>query len=92
MLINNDNYSSSKSVDRSTLKRTQTPQAFRYGKIVDLYRTSINQKNNLIAPCDIVSHFDEKVYFSKGSEKNLKITTPDDIEIFKALLHVEKHS
>lgn len=28
----------------------------------------------------------EKTYFSKGSEKNLKITTVEDIEIFKALL------
>ena len=28
----------------------------------------------------------EKVYFSAGSEKNVKLTTVDDIEIFKALL------
>lgn len=28
----------------------------------------------------------EKVYFSKGSEKNLKLTTVEDIDIFKALL------
>ena len=28
----------------------------------------------------------EKIYFSKGSEKNLKLTTLDDIDIFKALL------
>ena len=26
-------------------------------------------------------------YFSKGSEKNIKITTAEDIEIFKALLN-----
>jgi 2-C-methyl-D-erythritol 4-phosphate cytidylyltransferase len=25
-------------------------------------------------------------YFSKGSEENLKITTPEDLKIFKALL------
>ena len=28
----------------------------------------------------------ESFYFSKGSEKNIKITTVEDIEIFKALL------
>jgi len=27
-------------------------------------------------------------YFSKGSEKNIKITTVEDIDIFKALLHM----
>lgn len=28
----------------------------------------------------------EKVFFSKGSEKNLKITTIEDIEIFESYL------
>ena len=28
----------------------------------------------------------EKVYFSVGSEKNIKLTTVEDIDIFKALL------
>jgi 2-C-methyl-D-erythritol 4-phosphate cytidylyltransferase len=31
-----------------------------------------------------------KTFFSKGSEKNLKITTVEDIEIFKALLAARK--
>ena len=28
----------------------------------------------------------EKVYFSKGTEKNVKVTTIDDLEVFTALL------
>ena len=32
----------------------------------------------------------EEIYFSPGSEKNLKVTTIDDIEIFKALLHTSQ--
>ena len=32
----------------------------------------------------------ETLYFSKGSEKNLKITTMEDVEIFKALYRVKK--
>ena len=28
----------------------------------------------------------ETIYFCAGSEKNIKLTTPDDMEIFKALL------
>ena len=34
----------------------------------------------------------EKIYFSKGSDKNLKVTTIDDIEIFNALLNSELDS
>ena len=32
----------------------------------------------------------ETVYFSKGSEENLKITTVDDLMIFEALLKTKK--
>lgn len=34
----------------------------------------------------------KKVYMSKGSEKNLKLTTTEDIEIFKALLNAKNDS
>ena len=34
----------------------------------------------------------KKLYMSKGSEKNLKLTTAEDIEIFKALLMTKKMS
>ena len=32
----------------------------------------------------------ETLYFSKGSAKNIKITTMEDVEIFKALYRLEK--
>ncbi len=31
----------------------------------------------------------KKVYFSIGSETNIKLTTPDDLLIFKALLSLK---
>ena len=34
----------------------------------------------------------ETVYFSHGSEKNFKLTTMDDLEIFNAFLALEKSS
>ena len=40
--------------------------------------------------CTLYIELGRKVYFSTGSEKNLKLTTPDDIEIFKALLKIKK--
>ena len=32
----------------------------------------------------------ERLYFSSGSEKNIKLTTPDDLELFKGYLLAEK--
>ena len=30
------------------------------------------------------------LYMVLGEEKNIKITTPEDIEIYKSLLHIDK--
>ena len=41
---------------------------------------------NSVASCTLMIELGKKVYFSNGSEKNIKLTTPEDVEIFKALL------
>ena len=46
--------------------------------------------SNTAASCTLMQMLGETVYFSKGSEENLKITTVDDMMIFKALLHTKK--
>ena len=35
----------------------------------------------------LMKELGKTTWFSKGSEENLKITTLDDLRIFKALLH-----
>lgn len=80
-------------LDRSKVWRTQTPQTFRLDKLLWAHEEVV--KRNLPAPvatCHLFAMLNETVYFSKGSEKNLKLTTMDDIDIFKALLAKEKSS
>ena len=43
---------------------------------------------NSIASCTLMVELGKTIYFSHGSEKNLKLTTPEDIDIFRALLAV----
>ena len=45
---------------------------------------------NTVASCTLMIEMGRMVYSSPGSEKNIKLTTPDDIEIFKALLNAKK--
>jgi 2-C-methyl-D-erythritol 4-phosphate cytidylyltransferase len=47
---------------------------------------------NTAATCVLMQKLGKKIYFSKGSEKNLKLTTVEDIDTFKAYLTVEKDS
>ena len=44
---------------------------------------------NMAASCLLMQKYGYMTYFSKGSEKNIKITTVEDIEIFKALLNAK---
>ena len=76
-----------KTIPRETLQRTQTPQSY---YLKDLWEAHMEAKRrgikNAVASCSLMETLGHKTYFSKGSEKNIKITTAEDIEIFKALL------
>lgn len=87
MLITEDQESSEHIFDRENLKRTQTPQGFRIGHLLSVHRKALEKNiTNSVASCTLMIEMGEQVYFSKGSEKNLKLTTVEDIDIFKALL------
>lgn len=91
MLRTGDNCSSNAQVPRDNLKRTQTPQASSLGKLLDVHKRALEQGiTNSVATCTMFIELGETLYFSLGSEKNLKLTTPEDIDIFKALLNSKR--
>ena len=91
MMQTEDGIVSVGSYPRDRLKRTQTPQAFHLGEICDLHkRALIAGINNSVASCTLMIEMGEQVYFSSGSEKNIKLTTVEDIDIFKALLAAKR--
>ena len=82
---------SNKVLDRSKVWRTQTPQTFRLDTLLAAHEEVVKRGlPSPIATCHLFEMLGETIYFSKGSEKNIKLTTMDDIDIFKALLHSEK--
>lgn len=79
-------------IDRDLLARAQTPQAFYLDKLVWAHEEAQKRGiSNSVATCTLMIELGESVFFSKGSEKNVKITTTDDIEIFEALLSAKKN-
>lgn len=91
MMQTEDGMVSTGSYPRDRLKRTQTPQAFHIGDICDLHRRALEAGiTNSIASCTLKIEMGEQVYFSAGSEKNIKLTTVEDIDIFKALLAAKR--
>lgn len=91
MMQTEDGLVSVGSYPRERLKRTQTPQAFCIGDICDLHRRALEEGiTNSVASCTLKIEMGEQVYFSVGSEKNIKLTTVEDIDIFKALLAAKR--
>lgn len=88
MLFSADGTSSGKSIERSELKRTQTPQTFYVNDLKKLHLDALEAGiTNSVASCTLMIEMGKTVYFAEGSEKNLKLTTTDDLEIFKSLLN-----
>lgn len=91
MLKTYDSLSTTEQVPRDNLKITQTPQAFFVQDIVAAHKEALEKGiTNSVASCTMYIELGKKLYMSQGSEKNLKLTTTEDIEIFKSLLHSKK--
>lgn len=87
--VNEDN-SSTNFLERDELKRTQTPHAYPLKKVVWAYEKAKEENISCVASCDLMIKLGEKVYFSNGNPKNIKITTVEDIDTFEAFLLNEK--
>lgn len=86
-----DGTSSSVSIPREKLWRTQTPHVYSLRKLLWAHgQANKMQIVNQTATCTLMNALGEKIHFSYGSEKNIKITTTEDIELFKALLDAKK--
>lgn len=73
-----------KTIDRSRLYNTQTPQAFKYSLIKDAHDKLKGQ--NFTDDAGMLEELGQKVYILSGSYKNIKITTQNDIAIAKIYL------
>ncbi|UTW57444.1 bifunctional 2-C-methyl-D-erythritol 4-phosphate cytidylyltransferase/2-C-methyl-D-erythritol 2,4-cyclodiphosphate synthase [Kordiimonas sp. SCSIO 12603] len=65
-----------KTVDRTSLYAVQTPQAFRYGEILEAHKNAPHK--NFTDDAAVFEHFGGKVTIVDGLETNFKITRPED--------------
>lgn len=88
-----DGISGNVNVHRDDIMRVQTPQAYFYDKALWAHTTALEKGiTDAVYTNTLMLELGERVYFSKGSSKNIKITAAEDVEIFKALYVTEKES
>lgn len=81
-----DGESGSDGIDRNDIMRVQTPQAYKYGKALWAHKEALKRGiTNAVYTNTLMLELGEELHFSYGSNKNIKITTLEDIDMFKAL-------
>lgn len=81
------------SISRYAIIRVQTPQAYRMDRLLDIHKKAVAA--GIVGEVDtnsVVSKLGEPVYFSKGSDLNMKINTVEDVEMFKALYRMQREA
>lgn len=71
-------------LDRTKIKRIQTPQIFDVSQLKDVM--DVEYRLEFTDEASVWELAGKKLYFYKGSEQNIKITTPSDLKIAEALL------
>lgn len=89
IFIVNDELTTNKYIPRETLRRVSTPQAYRLGKLYSCYERAFKENIGVTGSAytnTMMVELGETLYFAKGSDKNIKLTTKDDFNIFRAYI------
>lgn len=93
VFVSKDGQASNAALNREELWRTQTPHTYSFQELWAVHCRALEDGiTNTAASCSLMQKYGYTTFFSKGSEKNIKITTVEDIEVFKALLNARNDS
>lgn len=77
-----------KTLDREYVYNIQTPQVFMLDEIVDFHQRA--EMNTFTDDCALAESFGKKIKIVDGSYDNIKITTPEDMEVAEKILEKRK--
>lgn len=91
--IKDNDYQSSEWIDRETIACMSSPHAFNFSYICDLYEKA--EKDQIIKKIGphtttLMHEMGETIYFSKGSQSNIKITTKEDLDLFEGYVLMKR--
>ena len=93
-VVNPENEKTTKQyIPREILRRVSTPQAYKFGKLDWAYHEAFEKEIGIKGSAytnTMMVELGETLYFAAGSDKNIKLTTKDDLEMFKGYLKKEK--
>lgn len=89
IFVIDDEISTVKYIPRETLRRVSTPQAYQFKKLLWAYKEAFAKEIGIYGSSytnTMMVELGERLYFAAGSDKNIKLTTKDDLDTFKAYI------
>ncbi|MBE6336489.1 MAG: 2-C-methyl-D-erythritol 4-phosphate cytidylyltransferase [Lentimicrobiaceae bacterium] len=78
--------------DRSNCVLARAPQSFKLTDILSVHRRSRQENNmNFVDSCSMMSYYGYKLGIVEGPVENIKITTPTDYFVFRAMVEVHEN-
>lgn len=93
IFVVDDEKSTVKYIPRETLRRVSTPQGYRFELLDEKYHEAFEKGIGIRGSAytnTMMVELGVRLYFAAGSDKNIKLTTKDDLEMFKAYLKSDK--
>ena len=79
--------------DRSKSRLARAPQSFWLDDVLKAQRQAIDEgRNDFIDTCSLMQHYGYKMQLIDGPKENIKITTPDDFYIMRAMLDAKENA
>lgn len=91
IMMTEDGKTGTESISRTSVVRIQTPQAYRMDRLIYIHEKA--EKMNIPYKVDtnsVASAIGETIYFSMGSDLNMKINSVEDVERFKAVYKLKQ--
>ena len=93
-IVNSEDDSTTREyIPRETLRRVSTPQAYQFKKLDWAYHEASEKGIGIYGSSytnTMMVELGETLHFAAGSDKNIKLTTKDDLELFKGYLKIDK--
>lgn len=93
IVIVDDNEKIDSATNRDASRIARAPQSFYLTEILSVHEQAIKDGNTDVTDsCTLMRMYDKQLFTVLGKSENIKITTPDDFYIFKALLEAKENS
>ncbi|MGN1407831.1 IspD/TarI family cytidylyltransferase [Lactobacillus sp.] len=90
VIDDDDETTTHKYIPRETLRRVSTPQAYNFGLLDEKYHEAFEKEIGIYGSSytnTMMVDLGVELHFAAGSDMNIKLTTPENLDFFKAYLN-----